>query len=183
MRPFSSKPWLFLSCLALLASCSASGGSSLSSNSSSSKNDDSSQNSNKDEGSAEKISSEAQNSDKQESVPTVDSEDDSHMLESEPERSDEPILPSSEDPSSSGETSSQDTLSSETSSSTSGEPGNGYPAAGGDFDNSGFTIARSADGLVPEFREGAYLVLEAGSYELSGTLLGMVYVDVPEGSG
>lgn len=92
-------------------------------------------------------------------------------------------MPSSEDPSSSGETSSQDTLSSETSSSTSGEPGNGYPAAGGDFDNSGFTIARSADGLVPEFREGAYLVLESGSYDLSGTLLGMVYVDVPEGSG
>lgn len=177
MRSMSSKPLFLLSCLALLASCTPSGGGSLASSSSTSNNEISSQNSNKDAGSAEKISSEAQNSGKQEPVSSDDSENDSRTSESEPQSSEEPILSSSE------EISSQDTLSSKTSSSASTEPGNGYPAAGGDFDNSGFTIARSADGLVPEFRDGAYLILEAGSYDLSGVLLGMVYVDVPEGNG
>ena len=54
------------------------------------------------------------------------------------------------------------------------------PTHGGTYDNSAFTIYRVDDELAPEFSEGMYKIYQGGEYFLNGTLVGMVYINVPE---
>ena len=50
---------------------------------------------------------------------------------------------------------------------------------GGEGDNSAFTIVRASDSFVPNFDNGMYWIDEAGEYDLSGTLQGMIFSNVP----
>ena len=65
--------------------------------------------------------------------------------------------------------------SAESSSSLAGKDGNGVA-----YDATAFAIARSSDGLIPAFSEGVYTIDQGGEYDLSGTLLGMIYINVAE---
>lgn len=51
---------------------------------------------------------------------------------------------------------------------------------GGEGDNTAFTIVRASDSFVPNFDNGMYWIDEAGEYDLSGTLSGMIFINVPE---